>query len=144
MDIKSNGTWMACNEACPECGSMHTYYEMSMVLASYPAQYHFKCADCGKYWTGRFDTNLGTIAPNVPSYEPPNIPYYELPKKNGSYGWICPVCGAGVSPYQDHCPCCGGKSLTPTWTCGGDNMGLAISSQNIATTKTNGEYNGNK
>ena len=53
-------------------------------------------------------------------------------KINGSYGWICPVCGAGVSPYQDHCPICSGKNLTPTWTCGTSNLGCK------------GEDNGNK
>ena len=25
--------------------------------------------------------------------------------KNVQYGWICPVCGSGVSPLIDKCPC---------------------------------------
>lgn len=25
---------------------------------------------------------------------------------SGLYGWICPVCGSGVSPYQNVCPNC--------------------------------------
>ena len=25
----------------------------------------------------------------------------------GNYGWICPVCGRGLSPYTAQCPCQG-------------------------------------
>ena len=32
------------------------------------------------------------------------------------------MCGAGVSPYQDHCPVCSRGSLTPTWICGGGSI----------------------
>ena len=110
MNLKTDETWMACEKTCPACGSKHTCYDMATVLTSLPEQYHFKCIDCGNDWTGIFDINIGTVTPNIPSYEPPKI--------SGSYGWICPVCGAGVSPYQDHCPCCSGKNWTPTWTCG--------------------------
>ncbi len=33
----------------------------------------------------------------------------------GNYGWICPVCGRGLSPFTSFCPC---KPFTPqiTWT----------------------------
>ena len=33
----------------------------------------------------------------------------------GTYGWICPVCGRGLSPFTSMCPC---KPFTPqiTWT----------------------------
>ena len=111
MSVETNGTWMPCNETCPSCGSHNTAYDISIVLTSYPEQYHFRCDNCNHYWTGILNTNLGTITPQPQ----PVI-------KNGSYGWICPVCGAGVSPHQDHCPVCSRGSLTPTWVCGGGSI----------------------
>lgn len=102
--------WIKCYEKCPLCGNIETEYNMSEVLTSFPPQYSFRCK-CGHHWSGIFENY------------PINTPVYEPQKQNGSYGWICPVCGAGVSPYQDHCPCCSGKSLTPTWTCGTGGLG---------------------
>ena len=29
----------------------------------------------------------------------------EEPSSFGLMGWICPVCGRGLSPYTDSCPC---------------------------------------
>lgn len=31
--------------------------------------------------------------------------YNEEPFSIGVYGWICPVCGRGLSPYTTECPC---------------------------------------
>lgn len=31
------------------------------------------------------------------------------PEKGGLSGWICPVCGRGLSPFTSVCPCNNGK-----------------------------------
>ena len=95
--------WVKCYEKCPLCGKIETEYNIMEVLASCPPKYSFRC-ECGHHWSGVFENNLTAVPAN------------EYQKKSGSYGWICPVCGAGVSPYQDHCPVCAGRGLT--WTCG--------------------------
>jgi hypothetical protein len=38
------------------------------------------------------------------------LPYQATPISNGLTGWICPKCGAGVSPFQVTCPCYGGAT----------------------------------
>jgi hypothetical protein len=30
----------------------------------------------------------------------------------GLMGWICPVCGRGLSPYTDSCPCALNREIT--------------------------------
>ena len=34
-------------------------------------------------------------------------------KKQGMKGWICPVCGKGLSPYTSSCPCTNTQPLQP-------------------------------
>lgn len=127
----TDGMWSHSGIKCPNCGGNNTEINLMEVLTSLPAQFKYRCK-CGHHWCAS-------------EYEP-NINYQDIlppqEKIKGSYGWICPVCGAGVSPYQDHCPCCSGKSLTPTWTCGGNKMGLVTSGFGESTV---GELNnGNK
>ena len=33
-------------------------------------------------------------------------PSYQM-RTGGAYGWICPVCGRGLSPTTSYCPCNG-------------------------------------
>ena len=47
----------------------------------------------------------------VPDYVPPA----SIKNNNGSiYGWICPVCGKGISPYISYCNCKFNEYSTPT------------------------------
>ena len=121
----TDGMWSRSGIKCPNCGGTDTETNLMEVLTSLPAQFRYRCK-CGHHW-------------NSTEYQP-DVNYQDIlplqKKINGSYGWICPVCGAGVSPYQDHCPCCSGKNLTPTWTCGTSSLGYSG--------KFNGEIKGEK
>ena len=35
----------------------------------------------------------------------------------GSIGWVCPICGRGMSPYAHSCPCRGFGQVTCSVTC---------------------------
>ena len=120
----SDGWWTKSGIVCPNCKGTNTEINIMEVLLSMPEQYKYRCK-CGHHWTS-------TEYHLTPSYE--NITPI-VKKQNGSYGWICPVCGAGVSPYQDHCPCCSGKSLTPTWI-SGKNIGVYSPDTNITVNTT--------
>ena len=49
----------------------------------------------------------------VPDYVPPA----SIKNNNGSiYGWICPICGKGISPYTSYCNCKYGECYTSTPT----------------------------
>ena len=54
-----------------------------------------------------------TVPVPVPDYVPPA----SIKDNNGSiYGWICPVCGKGISPYTSYCNCKYGECYTSTPT----------------------------
>lgn len=129
----SDGWWTKSGIICPNCKGTDTEINIMEVLTSYPEQYKYRCK-CGHHW---FSTEYHLI----PAYEEVKP---TINKPSGSYGWICPVCGAGVSPYQDHCPCCSGKSLTPVWTCGTGSLSLGYQGEFNGEIKGVKEINGNK
>ena len=45
-NITNNGEWMPTVAKCPKCGQP-VYRNTRYVLASYPAQYTYKCLSCG-------------------------------------------------------------------------------------------------
>ena len=47
------------------------------------------------------DTAIATLV-NLPSAQPEQ----QIPQMRG---WVCPVCGRGLSPYTSVCPCNNGK-----------------------------------
>ena len=46
---KGNQHYIRTDIECPECGAL-IYKNISIILASYPPQYHFHCEKCG--WSG--------------------------------------------------------------------------------------------
>ena len=47
--------------------------------------------------------NIST--PGFNGAKPTTIEIVEYPKTAGMTGWICPVCGRGLSPWTTQCPC---------------------------------------
>lgn len=52
IDMDNIYEWSPSLCKCPKCGSTNTLRNDSFVLTTWPAQYGFKCKDCGHRWTG--------------------------------------------------------------------------------------------
>lgn len=68
-----------------------------------------KCIRCGEEMNsttgGSYTCPKCRMEVNDLVYRPQNYdisPTHDTSKKEG---WICPVCGRGVSPWMDFCPC---------------------------------------
>ena len=97
--------WKKSYHKCPHCGSQDTEVDTSCVLTSYPCQYSYHCKKCNKYFTS---SDLMWVENNHRHDDPcltqPYTPSYPT-------GWVCPKCGAVMSPTQSTCIYC-----TPAWT----------------------------
>ena len=84
-----------------------------------------QCMRCGKEMEnttgGNYHCPSCDMAVNDLVYRPSNcdIP---MPKSFGKQeGWVCPVCGRGVAPWVDYCPCQGSEmQITYGTSTGGD------------------------
>ena len=103
-----------CNTPCPKCGSRHIYVDTSCILASYPAQYRFRCADCDHIWTAFQESKIGPI-PGWLNLDP------DTAAEPLNYGWICPKCGRVYSPSTSQCLFCGGTYSPNIVYCGPNN-----------------------
>jgi hypothetical protein len=63
-----------------------------------------------------------------------NKPYGEYNPPRGEVGWICPVCGRGLSPSTSYCPCNLTKNITYL------NGGLSVQDMAISTTPPEAYY----
>lgn len=87
-----------------------------------------KCIKCGKTFASHTDgpeicweCHMKDINNYMVDNRPSNcdIP---MPQDFGKQeGWICPVCGRGVAPWMDYCPCQGSEmKITYGTSTGGD------------------------
>ena len=101
----SLNNWKKSYKKCPHCGSQDTEVDTNCVLTTYPCQYSYHCKKCNEYFTS---SDLLWVANDHIHHEP-----YLSQSYTPSYptGWVCPKCGAVMSPTQNTCIYC-----TPAWT----------------------------
>ena len=88
---------------CPKCGK-EMYSSVSAGSDTARGNYidtKYVCPGCGNEVKNIIDVNgIGMIGNFVPDYPATN------------YGWICPKCGAVLSPSTQECPYCTPHKLT--------------------------------
>ena len=94
---------------CPKCGK-EMYSSVSAGSDTARGNYigtKYVCSGCGYEVKNTIDVNgIGMIGNFVPDYSVTN------------YGWICPKCGAVLSPSTKECPYCTPYKVT----CGPDSV----------------------
>ena len=90
---------------CPKCGQM-MYSSVSAGSDTARGNYidtKYVCPGCGCEVKNTIDVNgIGTIGNFVPDHSVTVI----------NYGWICPKCGAVLSPSTQECPYCTPHKVT--------------------------------
>lgn len=83
-----------------------------------------QCIRCGKEMEnttgGNYHCPNCNAAVNDLVYRPSNC---DVPMPQGfgkQEGWICPVCGRGLAPWVDYCPCQSDFKITYGTSTGGD------------------------
>ena len=83
-----------------------------------------QCTRCGKEMftsstssSDNYCFECQTNKPNTGRLSNCDMPFPSFGKQEG---WICPVCGRGVSPWVDYCPCQSDWKITYGTSTGGD------------------------
>lgn len=97
-------------ECCPECG--HGLNKSLNGTAKECPNCNYKSILC-----------VGDM-PNYSSFDSKTNSLVNEPdnKPGGLYGWICPKCGAVMSPFVDFCPNCTKRNFEITCTSTGTNI----------------------
>lgn len=132
--ITSLSNWKKSYKKCPHCGSQNTEVDTNCVLTTSPCQYSYHCKECNKYFAS---SDLCWVDENSLYANPPLLP--EIPQPSYPTGWVCPKCGAVMSPTQNTCIYCS-PAWTPTVTygSGGSISGSSNSNTTVTGTGSNG------
>lgn len=70
------------------------------------------CAKCGRYFSV---TKQTAFCPECERSNMNQVSNCDIPMPHGfgeQKGWICPVCGRGLAPWVNYCPCQGDWKIT--------------------------------
>ena len=102
---------------CKVCGEDAVEVDFTTILTSLPPQYRTTCKKCGHIDSiPCSEVRNGTNGDNwgVDHYDPNQNPtFISMPYEKPSIyqqGWVCPKCGAVMSPSTDQCPNCRPKN----------------------------------
>ena len=98
----NNSTDSNTTKKCPVCGCIQTKNGN-----------WFECYNCGYGEILLPHKYTESAVPDL--IENDKNPYIET--QGGAYGWICPKCGRGLSPWTSFCPC-SSNGLGLTWFVG--------------------------
>ena len=93
---------------CPKCGAV--MYSSGTVRGNY-VELKYICSKCGY----EVKDNLNDLIHSAPFFQPGVVQQPDISVTN--YGWICPKCGAVLSPSTNECPYCTPYKVT----CGPNN-----------------------
>jgi hypothetical protein len=118
--------WKPTTVLGPKCGGKHTSFNTMCVIATFPEQYQYKCADCGHIWTDFKANSLGSMQ----SW--PNLEYEDV-TPIGQMGWICPKCGRVYAPHMDWCTNCNGTYSPNFVYCGPTTISDVLDTERFTT-----------